>query len=370
MQLKNTIDKRIEKEILPYFPERIKNAILKLERAILAETEEIRFRAGKPIMLSLCGRDGYLHENGQSFDEVTGSLRACSDELAEMVYRICENSWYAFQEDINKGFVTVRGGHRIGLVGTPVIDNERIINIRDISSLNFRIAREVIGCGSEVVQYLIHGCCDLYNTLIISPPGRGKTTLLRDIIRLISNGLPPAFHGLKVGVIDERGELAACYRGICGNDLGLRTDIIHGVQKKEGMEMLLRSMSPNVIAMDELGNPRDVSTLLQVMNGGVRIIATAHGYDVKQLKNRQGFKELFLDKPFDRFLVITGNRNSQIEIRVLDGDENELAVDNQGNRKPAHHDQLHNGRVCIFPKAYRKAGTYTGNSGAPDGTGQ
>ena len=134
MQLKNTIDKRIEKEILPYFHKRIKNAILKLERAILAETEEIRFRAGKPIMLSLCGRDGYLHENGQSFDEVPDHY-ACSDELAEMVYTAKTPGMPSGR--YQQGFCYGSGDIESGFCGTPVIDNERIINIRDISSLNF-----------------------------------------------------------------------------------------------------------------------------------------------------------------------------------------------------------------------------------------
>jgi stage III sporulation protein AA len=171
------------------------------------------------------------------------------------------------------------------------------------------------------------------------------------------------FTGLKVGVVDERGELAACYKGIPQNDLGLRTDVIHGIPKKDGMEMLLRGMSPNVIALDELGNPKDVSTVLQVMNGGIRIIATAHGYDMNQLKNRMGFQELFQANTFERYVVVYENEKNQYEIRIMDGDGNVLAVDPQSGRKPVHFNGFNDGGVYAFPKAYRKAGAYQGDTG-------
>ncbi|NLO38781.1 MAG: stage III sporulation protein AA, partial [Ruminiclostridium sp.] len=127
---------RIDDEVFAYLPGRLRIAARKLDRQIMAELEEIRLRAGKPVMLSLCGQDGFLCENGQMLPDSSGALSVSAEELTDMVYRTCENSWYAFQEDINKGFITVRGGHRLGLVGTPVIENDRIINIKDISSIN------------------------------------------------------------------------------------------------------------------------------------------------------------------------------------------------------------------------------------------
>ncbi|MBP7175288.1 MAG: stage III sporulation protein AA [Thermoclostridium sp.] len=352
MHSKNLFQNRIEQEVFAYLPARLRIAAQKLDRQVVAELEEIRLRAGKPVMLSLCGHDGFLYETGQILPGSSGALHVNAEELTEIIYKTCENSWYAFQEDINKGFITVRGGHRIGLVGTPVIENERIINIKDISSINMRIAREITGCGDSVAKHLIKGRRDIYNVLIISPPGAGKTTLLRDIVRILSNGFLPTFAGLKIGLVDERGELAACYKGIAQNDLGMRTDVIHGIPKKEGMEMLLRGMSPNVIALDELGNPQDVSTVLAVMNGGIRIIATAHGYDVKQLKNRLGFRELFEVNTFERFMVLTENEKNQYTIKIMDGDGNVLAMDPQSGRKPAHINGLNDGGVYALRKAY------------------
>lgn len=355
MRFREALHSRIEKEILPFLQGKTADAMLRMDRQVIEELEEIRLRAGKPVMLTLRGHDGFLHEDGRVLNRPSGTVQVCAEELAEMVYRICENSWYAYQEDINKGFVTIRGGHRIGLVGSPVIENGRIINIKDISSLNIRIAREITGCGAEAVKHLIRGNRDICNTLIISPPGAGKTTLLRDIIRLVSDGFEPLFQGIKVGVVDERGEIAACYRGVPQNDLGVRTDVIHGVPKKEGMEMLLRGMSPCVIALDELGNPEDVSTVLQVMNGGIRLIATAHGYHVNPLKNRLGFRELFQVNAFERFVVLSENERFQYEIKVTDGDGNVLAVHPQSGRKPADSDGLYDGGVRILRKAYPKA---------------
>lgn len=370
MGLNYAVKSRISAEIVPYLPGKIKRAVMNLDKSILQEIEEIRLRAGKPVMLLCHGRDLFLGEDGQVSGKAEDSYKPTVQELAEMVFKICENSWYAYQDDINKGFITIRGGHRIGLVGTPIVEGGRIINIRDISSLNVRIAREVIGCGEQVVNHILKGRRDVFNTLIISPPGVGKTTLLRDIIRYVSNGSKSIFDGLKVGVVDERGEIAACYGGIPQNDLGCRTDVIHGVHKQDGMEILLRSMSPNVISLDELGNPDDVSTVLQVMNAGIRIIATAHGYDVKGLKVRRGFTELFLENCFERFIVISKDSKSRLETKVMDGEENVLAMDCKNHWESSYSGELNNGRFYVFPKTNRKDRIYTGNTGILGGFGE
>jgi len=368
MQSGNTQSNRILTDIIPYLPGRIRYAVSNLDRPVLKDIDEIRLRAGRPVMLSCSGRDFFLWETGQVSEYPENGLVLSVDELNDMVLRICENSFYAYQDDISKGFVTIRGGHRVGLVGTPVVENGRIINIRDISSVNVRVAREITGCGDGIVKNLFKNNRDIYSTLIISPPGMGKTTLLRDIIRTVSNGIKNIFDGLKVGVVDERGEIAACYRGIPQNDLGCRTDVISGINKKEGMEILLRSMSPNVISLDELGNPDDVSTVLQVMNAGIRLLATAHGYDADGLRERRGFRELFEAGCFERFIIISANNEYLYELKVMDGEGNVLGIDRKNYRQHINSCEFSDGRVYLFPKTNRENRVYSGNSVILNGT--
>lgn len=370
MQPNNAVTKRIVAEVIPYLPEKVKYAVLHLDKFIMQEIEEIRLRAGKPVIISCFMKDYYLSETGLVFSHPNKGFTTTINELAEMVFKICENSWYAFQDDINRGFITIKGGHRIGLVGTPVLEDGRIINMRDISSLNVRIAREVLGCGGQLVEHIINGSRDVFNTLIISPPGLGKTTLLRDIIRNISTGFGSVFKGIKVGVVDERGEIAACFQGIPQNDLGYQTDVINGIGKKDGMEILLRSMSPNVISLDELGNPWDVSTVLQVINAGIRIIATAHGYDINDVKHRRGFRQLFSEKCFERIIIISSKNEFEYESKVMDGEGNVIAVDCKIRRKLADYSKFDNGGICIFPSANCEDRIHTRNTVPVNGIGK
>ena len=370
--MKNESDmmNRIQNEIIPYLPLSLKKGLHKLDKSILFATEEIRLRVERPVMIHSGGIDGYINVNGNFRREPHGALVVSAEDLTETVYKICENSWYAYQDDINKGFITIKGGHRVGLIGTPVLDEGKIINIRDISSVNIRIAREVKGCAKNVIKFLIKNSIDIYNTLIISPPGLGKTTLLRDIIRLLSNGFSPSFCGLKIGVVDERGEIGASYKGIPVNDLGFRTDIINGIHKKAGMEILLRSMSPNIIALDELGNPDDVLTLFQVLNAGIRLVVTAHGYSLKSLKMRHGFSEILNVNAFERFVVLSVDKALKYHTTILDGDGNVLALVSENDRKSIGIGELDNGGICLFPQVNGKDRKHTADTSFLDGVGK
>ncbi|NLV37139.1 MAG: stage III sporulation protein AA, partial [Clostridiaceae bacterium] len=172
--------------------------------------------------------------------------------------------------------------------------------------------------------YLIRNNSDIFNTLIISPPQCGKTTILRDIARLLGNGLPDmGFRGVKVGIVDERSEIAACQKGIASNDVGLRTDVLDGCPKRIGMPMIIRAMSPKVIITDEIGNEGDREAIHSVLNAGVRIVATAHGYNVSEMKSRREVIKLIEDKVFERYIVLGNANGPGTLVEVIDGENME-----------------------------------------------
>ena len=245
-----------EEEILKYFPCNIYNL---LKKEINEETKknirEIRIRCGRPIILKLRNEDKIIN-----FE-----INQC--ELLQILEKICNNSIYAYKNQICNGFITIKGGHRIGITGTAVIEDGNVINLKYINGLNFRIAREVLDCSNKIINQIIDQKNNtIYNTLIVSPPGKGKTTVLRDTIRKISNGIPElCFQGKNCGVIDERGEIAAMYHGVPQNDIGIRTDVIENISKAKGIKMLIRSMAPEIIACDEIGSKEDVEAIKEAL---------------------------------------------------------------------------------------------------------
>lgn len=282
------------KEIFAVLPEKI-NSYLK-DKSNLNKLQEVRVKVGKPLSI-------VLDNNETIFNYVI-----TRDDVKAMIQKISNYSLYAFEEDIRQGYITIQGGHRVGLAGQCVIEDNSIKTIRNITSLNIRVCREIIGCSNSLMNHLVESN-RVNNTLIISPPKCGKTTLLRDITRNISNGVSQiGLKGKRTVVIDERSEIAACYNGIPQMNVGIRTDVYDNCIKSDGMMMAVRGLSPEVIICDEIGTYKDMEGLIMAYNSGVSIIATLHGRNIEELYRRPVFREIVENNIIDKVVILSAKK--------------------------------------------------------------
>lgn len=285
----------------------------------LKKLQEVRLRVGRPLLLQYDGKEYGLTKDGRLTAEGAQGIRVSRAELDETLEYVSGYSLYAFDEEMKQGFLTVPGGHRVGVAGRIVMEGGNVQCIRHISCVNIRLSHEVRGCADGVMRHLVSEGT-LCHTLIVSPPRCGKTTLLRDLIRQVSDGTE-LLAGMTVGVVDERCELAGSYLGEAQNDLGMRTDVLEGAAKAEGVMMLLRSMSPQVIAVDEIGSGEDSYALENVFHCGCRLIATAHGTSLEDIRKRPLLRRMAEEQLFDRYLVLEGNPAGSVR-EILDGQGN------------------------------------------------
>lgn len=296
----------MSRDILPVLPNKIRELITELPGEILEQVEEIRLRHGKPLIVGLTREDVIVTGTGQPSTVPEFGYTVTDKDLMRTVQLISGSSIYAFEEEIRNGFITLKGGHRVGIAGKVILDRGRVKTIKYITGINIRIAREITGAADRVLPYLIDPVTkEFHHTLIISPPRCGKTTLLRDIVRQLSIGIPKLdFKGYNVGVVDERSEIAGCFNGQPQKDVGYRTDVLDGCPKAEGMMMMIRAMGPQVIATDEIGKQEDASALEEALNAGIRVVTTAHGADREEISKRPVLKYIIEQGIFQRVVVL------------------------------------------------------------------
>lgn len=277
----------MDENILKILPMDIRRNIEALDLTL--DITEIRLRVGKNIYIRCGTKEKMIPE------------KVNSQMLITILKNISNSSIYAIQNDINSGFLTIKGGHRVGVTGEIIIANGVIKNIKYICSMNIRVARQIIGVADKILNNVIQER-ELKNTLIISPPGCGKTTLLRDLVRKIS------YAGFNVGVIDERGEIACMSMGEYTLDVGPRTDVLSYCPKWMGINMLIRSMAPDVIATDEIGSKEDIGAIRYAYISGVKFLFTMHGTNLEDVKKNEEISKMCDEGYFDNIIVLSNSR--------------------------------------------------------------
>lgn len=288
--------------ILQIFPREIRPLF---EKVMLRERclNELRLRAGKPILILEGEREWFLTGQGEFTEKHAFARVLKAEELEKILQHLCHYSLYAFEEEIKQGYITIAGGHRVGMVGQVVTeDRETVRTMKYIRGINIRIAHEIKGVATEILPFLYEGG-KTRSVLLMSPPGGGKTTLLRDVVRNFSDGTVYG-KGVTVGVVDERSEIAGCYMGQPQNDVGIRTDVLDACPKVIGMMMLLRSMSPKVIAIDELGDEKELQMVHQIVSCGSKVVATMHGDGLEDLKRRKWMELIVHERLFEIVIVL------------------------------------------------------------------
>ncbi|MCM3784121.1 stage III sporulation protein AA [Neobacillus mesonae] len=308
---------------LDLFPSPLKTILDHIPLQLLETLEEVRIREGRPLEMNTNGEHYFITKQGEPSRSPNEAYKPSRDDTYRFLDLISNHSLYTLEEELRKGFITVPGGHRIGLAGRTVLKGGKVEHLRDISGFNVRIAKEIKGAADRLMPQIWEAKTSrIKHTLILSPPQQGKTTLLRDLSRQISAG-SEGRKSFKVGIVDERSEIAGSYKGVPTFDVGPRTDVMDACPKAEGMMMLIRSMSPEVLIVDEIGRQEDAEAIKEALGAGISVIASAHGRDLSELRRRPALQELIHEQYFQLF-VILDRSGKKFQFRLADTKQRSL----------------------------------------------
>ncbi|WP_110111285.1 stage III sporulation protein AA [Bacillus sp. CGMCC 1.16541] len=290
-------------EVVQVLPNSIREVASRYIASSVNHLEEIRIRINRPIE--------FIINSHPYFDSYT----ATKEDALFILNKLSQFSIYMIEEELRKGYVTIEGGHRVGLAGKVITENGQVKVIRDVTSFNIRVAKEKIGIADRLLPFLYEQ--EWMNTILIGPPQTGKTTMIRDLARMMSFGVRDKnISPIKVGIVDERSEIAGSVKGVPQHTFGTRLDVLDSCPKAEGMMMMIRSMSPDVIIVDEIGRQEDCDAVVEAVNAGVRVVMTVHGYDIEDLKRRPTLSGLLQLGVFKRFIVLS-NENGPGTIKSI-----------------------------------------------------
>ena len=301
--------------ILHYLPQRISERLFNLEKELKQSAEEIRLRAGRPLTITVGNSQFFVLKNGTSMLPKGDMDIVSPKELEQTFDNLCNHSVYSHNEEIKEGYIMLDDGHRAGLCGTFVGTEGKVSSLREVSSINLRIAKEVKLCSENIIKDYKGG-----GILVCGGPGSGKTTLIRDMVRHLAGGMTGRYY--KVAVVDTRGEIAAVKGGVPTADLGSTTDVITACPKPKGIEIALRTLYPDIIAFDEVGDVAEVEAVRQSMNSGVSVITSAHIGSVAELGKRSQTKALLETGAIKR--VVFCNKGNGFNYEVYNTEELEL----------------------------------------------
>ncbi|MGF9963109.1 stage III sporulation protein AA [Bacillus rhizoplanae] len=292
------------KEVLEMLPKQIERFIQDCKE--YDTLEEIRIRIGRPLECIARGK-AYFY-----------NYIVTVEDAAYLLNKLSQYSLYTMEEELKRGYVTLRGGHRVGLAGKVIMEKSAVKMIRDVASFNIRIARQKMGIAEPLLPYLYQK--RWLNTMIIGPPQTGKTTLLRDVARCMSAGVPgqhvPSY---KVGIVDERSEIAGCVKGVPQYEFGPRVDVLDACPKAEGMMMMIRSMSPDILIVDEIGRQEDSEAIMEAVHAGVQLFISAHGYGYEDILKRPSLRKIIELGVFERFIELSKIKGPGTIMNMKDG---------------------------------------------------